>query len=155
MQQWDYTHVLVKMLSGYYDKWEIHSSVRTLVSEGSGDFYPVLFQLGAAGWEIMSVYERVRDSDGAMLTTMWLKRAKSTSPVAPAMSELELRIARYALANLEGKFVLRTLHQAFNNEISYEELRNLSVTWEARALLTQSKPRKLTPALIALCQEQQ
>ena len=43
MQQWEYTHILIRILPGYLDKWEIHSSISALNGESSGDFYPILF----------------------------------------------------------------------------------------------------------------
>lgn len=153
MQQWEYMHIVARILPGYLDKWEIHSSVHSLSGEGSGNFYQMLFQMGASGWEIMSLHERVRDSDGATITTFWLKRPKQIQTTSPSISELECRIVNYAATNLEGKFILRKLHQAFKEEVTYEELRALSDAWKKQNMLTHSTPRRLSSDLIAVCQK--
>ncbi len=67
----------------------------------------------------------------------------------PALSPLEQRLVRYALEELEGFFTIKSLHQAFQGEISRARLQALAQAWEARELLT-SRPRRVTYALRVL-----
>ncbi|MFP4396070.1 MAG: hypothetical protein ACLFTI_12505 [Anaerolineales bacterium] len=148
MQKWDYTHIIVRVLPGYSDKWTVRSSVRSLDHEDSGDFYPMLFRMGEQGWEIMELQERIRDNDGASVIVFWLKRPKQE---LPSISKLERKIAKYAIDELDGKFVLRKLHQAHKDEITYNELRELAYTWEKQGFLIRGVPRKLSKTFATLC----
>ncbi len=71
----------------------------------------------------------------------------------PALSGLERRLVRYAMAELEGQFVLKSLYEAFRGEISRSRLSSLAQTWEMNNLLT-SHPRRVTYALLALTDEE-
>jgi hypothetical protein len=71
----------------------------------------------------------------------------------PSLSPLERRLVRYALEELDGFFRIRTLHEAFRDEISRHRLSGLAQAWEASALLTQ-RPRRVTYALQVLATEQ-
>lgn len=70
----------------------------------------------------------------------------------PALSKLERRLVRYAMAELEGQFVLKSLHEAFRGEISRARLSALAQAWEMNHLLT-GHPRRVTYALLALTDE--
>ncbi len=70
----------------------------------------------------------------------------------PALSPLEQRLVRYALDELEGYFTIKTLYQAFRNEISRARLSGLAQAWEAGELLTK-RPRRVTYALRVLAED--
>ncbi|HDQ70738.1 MAG TPA: hypothetical protein ENN19_01430 [Chloroflexi bacterium] len=70
----------------------------------------------------------------------------------PALSGLERRLVRYAMEALDGQFVLKSLYEAFQGEISRSRLSSLAQTWEMNNLLT-GHPRRVTYALMALADE--
>ena len=70
----------------------------------------------------------------------------------PALTELERRIVGYAIEELQSRFTLKALHEAFGEAISYAALASLARAWEAAGLLT-VHPRRVTVALRALAAE--
>jgi hypothetical protein len=76
----------------------------------------------------------------------------STPSALPALSPIERKLVKYAVDELEGHFVIKTLHEAFGNEISRSRLSRLAQAWEANELLTKH-PRRVTYALRVLAEE--
>lgn len=71
----------------------------------------------------------------------------------PALSKLERQLVQYAMEELDGRFTLKYLHQAFGDEISRGRLSALAQAWEAQQLLTK-RPRRVTYALQVLAEGQ-
>lgn len=69
----------------------------------------------------------------------------------PALNSLERRLIRYAVEELEGRFVIKHLYEAFQDEISRHRLSSLAQAWEAAQLLTE-RPRRVTYALRVLAE---
>ncbi len=67
----------------------------------------------------------------------------------PYLSPLEREIVRYVLEELDGRFNLVRLRQAFDGRISMRRLQRLAQEWESLGLLT-PPPRRVTYALRAL-----
>jgi hypothetical protein len=67
----------------------------------------------------------------------------------PTLTGLERDMVAYCLADLNGHFQLRALHEAFKARISYRAISNLATLWESAGLLTE-QPRRVTLALQAL-----
>lgn len=67
----------------------------------------------------------------------------------PALTSLQRDLVTYALDELEGSFVIKALHTAFEDRISYRALARLARSWEDAGLLTEH-PRRVTIALRAL-----
>jgi hypothetical protein len=72
----------------------------------------------------------------------------------PALTPLECDLVIHAVDELQGRFVLRALHDAFGDRISYRSLSALARAWEEAGLLTQN-PRRVTIALRALVEQAQ
>jgi hypothetical protein len=70
----------------------------------------------------------------------------------PTLSGSEQRLVRFALDELDGRFVLKDLHEAFPEETSRRRLSRLANSWEAAGLLTE-RPWRVTFALQALVDE--
>ncbi len=64
----------------------------------------------------------------------------------PALTSLEQELVIYAVQELNGRFTVKALHQAFSQRISHRALSRLAQTWEATGLLTEH-PRRVTFAL--------
>jgi len=87
----------------------------------------------------------------------WLQmlHAASVAPHAappasfPHLDALERDLVRHALTELDGRFELARLHQAFSDRISRRRLSRLAQEWESLGLLT-SRPRRVTYALRTL-----
>jgi len=67
----------------------------------------------------------------------------------PALNQLERNLVQYALDELGGRFVIKSLHEAFRGEIGKSRLSSLAQMWEASGLLTE-RPRRVTYALQVL-----
>lgn len=73
-----------------------------------------------------------------------------TPPAAfPHLNKLERAIIRHTIDELDGRFHLGKLYDAFGERISRRRLSNLAQDWESLGLLT-SHPRRVTYALQAL-----
>ncbi len=72
----------------------------------------------------------------------------------PDLTPLERELVSYAIAELNGYFRLRDLHEAAEGRISRRELSRLAQEWEGLGLLT-ARPRRVTVALRALVDEQE
>jgi hypothetical protein len=70
----------------------------------------------------------------------------------PALSRDERRLVRFAVHELDGRFIIKDLHEAFRGEISRRRLSVLANDWEATGLLTE-RPWRVTYALQALVDE--
>ncbi len=77
--------------------------------------------------------------------------APQVSPPAsfPTLSPLERELVRHALENLDGRFDLVRLREAFRGQVSMRRLQRLAQEWESLGLLT-PRPRRVTYALRAL-----
>jgi hypothetical protein len=76
----------------------------------------------------------------------------STPAALPALSKLERRLVQHAVDNLDGRFTIKALHEAFRDEIPRSRLSALAQAWEAGELLTKH-PRRVTYALRLLAEE--
>ena len=73
-----------------------------------------------------------------------------TPPAAfPQLNKLERELIHYTIHELDGRFHLGKLYDAFNERISRRRLSNLAQDWESLGLLTEH-PRRVTYALQAL-----
>jgi len=70
----------------------------------------------------------------------------------PALTPLEQEMVVYAIQELNGRFTVKALHQAFAERISHRALSGLAQTWEATGLLTKV-PRRVTIALRTLVEQ--
>jgi len=70
----------------------------------------------------------------------------------PALTPLEQELVIYAVKELNGRFTVKALHQAFSKRISHRALSRLAQTWEATGLLTEH-PRRVTIALRTLVEQ--
>jgi hypothetical protein len=86
-----------------------------------------------------------------MLHTIAISPQISPPASFPALSALERRLVRHAVAELDGHFTLKHLHAAFKGEISRSRLGALARAWETNGLLTQ-RPRRVTYALRLLAE---
>lgn len=72
----------------------------------------------------------------------------------PALNAVEAALVRYALAELDGAFIVNRLYDHHKGLISKRALTTLAQRWEARGWLTtpasRSEPRRVTPELLAL-----
>jgi len=106
---------------------------------------------GVAEWS-NRLYFRMGHLIGEMVHWLGMLYAVAISPQVsspasfPALSPLERRLVRHALDELGGRFNLKSLHEKFDEQISYYRLRKLAQAWEVRELLT-SRPRRVTYAL--------
>ncbi|MGD1995876.1 MAG: hypothetical protein PVH62_03785 [Anaerolineae bacterium] len=67
----------------------------------------------------------------------------------PTLDKLERELVCHALEELDGRFNLTRLHEAFGGRISRRRLSRLAQQWESLGLLT-AHPRRVTYALRAL-----
>jgi hypothetical protein len=70
----------------------------------------------------------------------------------PALTHLEYELVSYAVNELQGRFVVKQLHEAFEDRIAYRALARLARRWEDEGLLT-DVPRRVTIALRALAEQ--
>jgi hypothetical protein len=70
----------------------------------------------------------------------------------PALTPLEYELVDYAINELEGQFIVKRLHEAFEARTSYRALARLARNWEEAGLLTET-PRRVTIALRALAEQ--
>jgi len=70
----------------------------------------------------------------------------------PHLDALERDLVCYALEELDGRFHLSKIYDAFKERISRHRLSHLAQDWESLGLLT-SRPRRVTYALRALIEE--
>jgi hypothetical protein len=77
-------------------------------------------------------------------------------PPRPALEEIERRLVRYAVEELDGAFTINALADAFAGDISRRQLLKLGKQWESRGWLTTpahaSDPRRVTDELLCLAQ---
>jgi hypothetical protein len=72
----------------------------------------------------------------------------------PHLDSLERELVRYALEDLDGRFHLSRLYDAFSGRISRRRLSRLAQEWETLGLLT-DHPRRVTYALRALVEAEE
>jgi hypothetical protein len=70
----------------------------------------------------------------------------------PALTAVEQELVIYAVKELNGRFTVRALHEAFSSRISHRALSRLAQTWGATGLLTEH-PRRVTTALRILVEQ--
>ena len=70
----------------------------------------------------------------------------------PALTPLEQELVIHAVQELNGRFTVKALHQAFAGRISRRALSGLAQRWEAAGLLT-DHPRRVTIALRTLVEQ--
>jgi hypothetical protein len=70
----------------------------------------------------------------------------------PALTPLEQELVIYAIQELNGRFTVKALHQAFAKRISHRAMSRLAQGWEAMGLLTEH-PRRVTIALRTLVEQ--
>lgn len=88
-----------------------------------------------------------------MLHAIAISPQISTPAALPALSKLERRLVQYVVDDLDGRFIIKRLHEAFRDEISRSRLSALAQAWEASELLTKH-PRRVTYALQLLAEEE-
>jgi hypothetical protein len=78
------------------------------------------------------------------------------APPCPALEEVERRLVRYAIEELNGCFITNRLYEAHKGDISKRALTALAQRWEARGWLTTpahaTDPRRVTEGLVHLAQ---
>lgn len=114
---------------------------------------------GVAEWSNRLYFQMGRLIEDAvrwlgMLHTVAISPQVSPPSSFPALSPLERRLVQHAMDELEGFFSVKSLHQAFREEISRSRLSALAQAWEASELLT-GTPRRVTYALQVLAQDEQ
>ncbi len=62
-----------------------------------------------------------------------------TDPPRPALTDLERRLVRYAVEELDGAFVSNKIADAFNTEISARGVKTLAAEWEQKGWLSAPK----------------
>lgn len=70
----------------------------------------------------------------------------------PALTPLERELVIYAVEQLDGHFVIKSLHEAFEDDLSYRAISRLAQAWTDIGLLT-DRPRRVTIALRALVEQ--
>ncbi|MBN1936841.1 MAG: DNA translocase FtsK [Anaerolineae bacterium] len=77
-----------------------------------------------------------------------------TDPPRPALTDLERRLVRYAVEELDGAFVSNKIADTFKTEISARGIKNLAAEWEQKGWLSapryQGDARYVTGELAAL-----
>ncbi|MFL7807766.1 MAG: hypothetical protein AB8I80_04010, partial [Anaerolineae bacterium] len=77
-----------------------------------------------------------------------------TVPQLPALDGVEADLVRYALAELDGAFIINALDTAFHGTVSRRQIVKLARKWELRGWLTApahaTDPRRVTPELASL-----
>jgi hypothetical protein len=114
---------------------------------------------GVAEWSNRLYFQMGRLIEDCIL---WLETlhaiaiSPQVSPAAalPGLSSLVRQLVTHAVHELEGRFQIKALHEAFRDEISQAQLRKLAQNWEARELL-EGRPRRVTYALRVLAEEYQ
>jgi len=84
---------------------------------------------------------------------------RAAVPQAPALSEIETALVRYAIENLGGAFIIGRLYAQFRGQVSKYRLEQLAQQWELRGWLTgtvhdengHKQGRLVTDELLALC----
>ena len=80
---------------------------------------------------------------------------RAAVPQAPALSEIETALVRYAMENLDGAFIIGRLYEQFGDQMSKRALTKLGQRWEMHGWLTApahaTDPRRVTAELLALC----
>ncbi len=71
----------------------------------------------------------------------------------PDISLLEQDLVTHAVTELDGRFILKKLHEEFQSRISYRQISSLAQNWEELGLLTK-RPRRVTLALRSLVEAQ-
>jgi hypothetical protein len=73
----------------------------------------------------------------------------------PALPALHIDLVHYAVAALDGAFIINRLYDAFKGQISRRQLLKLGQAWERRGWLTEpedaASPRLVTGELVGLC----
>jgi hypothetical protein len=79
---------------------------------------------------------------------------RAAVPQLPALDDVEADLVRYALAELDGAFIINALDTAFHGTISRRQIVKLAQKWELRGWLTApahaTDPRRVTPELASL-----
>jgi hypothetical protein len=70
----------------------------------------------------------------------------------PALTQNERELVAHAINELNGRFVIKALHEAFEDKFSYRAVSRLAQHWEDLGLLTE-RPRRITIALRALVEQ--
>jgi hypothetical protein len=80
--------------------------------------------------------------------------SRVAAPQLPALDAIEADLVRYALAELDGAFIINALDSAFRGTISRRQIVKLAQKWELRGWLTApahaTDPRRVTPELASL-----
>ena len=113
---------------------------------------------GAAEWSnrlYFQMKDLIADAEHwlGMLHAIAISPQISPPAAFPALNKLERRMVKYAVDELDGRFVIKHLHEAFSDEISRSRLSSLAQAWEAGELLT-AHPRRVTYALRLLAEDQ-
>jgi hypothetical protein len=70
----------------------------------------------------------------------------------PTLTQVERDMVNYALDELNGRFVIKTIHEVFEENLSYRAVARVAQHWEDLGLLTEH-PRRVTIALRALVEQ--
>lgn len=79
----------------------------------------------------------------------WLTLMGQALAVQIQLNDLETRLIRYAVDELDGKFIIGKLHAAFKGEITRSALSALAENWEAQGWLQSGRPRRLSSDLVS------
>jgi energy-coupling factor transporter ATP-binding protein EcfA2 len=92
--------------------------------------------------------------DDAMLQTMVAALGAVPPKAKPELDELEIRMVRYAVATLDGRFVINALAAQFGSEATHHRIQTLGKRLERRGLLAPPEGpnfgRRVTPELEAM-----
>jgi hypothetical protein len=112
---------------------------------------------GVAEWS-NRLYFQMGDLIQDMVRWLGMLHAIAISPQVnppsafPTLSKVERQLVHYALEELDGRFIITRLHEAFKDDISRSRLRSLAQAWEMNDLLTEH-PRRVTYALEVLARD--
>lgn len=92
--------------------------------------------------------------DDAMLQTMVAALGAAPPKAKPELDELEIRMVRYAVATLDGRFVIGALVTQFGSETTHHRVRTIADRLQRRGLLLAPEApnvgRRVTPELEAM-----
>jgi hypothetical protein len=114
---------------------------------------------GVAEWSNRLYFQLGSLIDQAVRWLAMLHAAAISPQISPpagfaTLSPLERRLVHHSLEKLGGSFEIKSLHEAFSSHISAARLRALAQAWQARGLLTEDRPRRVTYALRVLIEDE-
>jgi hypothetical protein len=115
---------------------------------------------GVAEWSNRLYFQLGQLIDQAVRWLSMLHASAISPQISPpagfaTLNPLERDLVHFSLEKLGGSFRVKALHEAFSSQISAARLRALAQAWQARGLLTEDRPRRVTYALRVLVEEEE